>query len=128
MALDIEGLDSGMYHYSVKEHALERIMDGIDPDWVEKKVIGVSRWDMACPSAVLVLTSRAELSMYRYRESHSYRVLHYDAGHVLETMAMVASGMGWRTLRAFSMNEAAVARALGNDRLLNPALAFMALA
>ncbi|MFJ8692436.1 SagB/ThcOx family dehydrogenase [Streptomyces roseolilacinus] len=128
LALGIEGLDNGMYHYSVKEHALECIADGIDPEWVEKKVVGVSRWDMARPSAVLVLTSRAELSMYRYRESHSYRVLHYDAGHVLETMAMVAAGMGWRTLRAFSVNEAAVAQALGNDRLLNPALAFMALA
>ncbi|MEU0715862.1 SagB/ThcOx family dehydrogenase [Streptomyces lavendulocolor] len=128
LALGIDGLENGMYHYSVRDHALERITEEIDPEWVEKKVVGVSRWDMASPSAVLILTSRAELSMYRYRESHSYRVLHYDAGHVLETMALVASGMGWRTLRAFSMNEEAVSRALRNDRLLNPALAFMALA
>ncbi len=128
LALGIDGLDPGMYHYSVKDHALERIDGEIDPEWVTKKVVGVSRWDMDSPSAVLVLTSRAELSMYRYRESHSYRVLHYDAGHLLETMALVAYGMGWRSLRAFSMNEEEVSRALGNDRLLNPALAFMALA
>ncbi|MDR6981003.1 SagB-type dehydrogenase family enzyme [Streptomyces sp. 3330] len=126
-ALNVAGLARGVYHYGVKNHELEQLQDGLDEDWVAANIIGVPRWRIASPAALILLTTRVQVSMYRYRESNSYRVLHYDTGHVLETASLVSRMLGQTAFRAFSMNEQAVAGLLGNDRLMNPAMSFMAI-
>ena len=67
------------------------------------------------PAVVVVLTSRPERSMYRYRESRSYRVLHLDTGHLLFNAAMVAGALGWPSYRAYSPAEHAVEPVLAID-------------
>ncbi|GAA1416838.1 SagB/ThcOx family dehydrogenase [Streptomyces thermospinosisporus] len=127
LALNVADLASGVYHYGVKNHELELIRENLDEDWVAASIVGVPRWRIAAPAAVILLTTRVHASMYRYHESNSYRVLHYDAGHVLETASLVSRTLGLTTFRAFSMNEEAVTAMLGNDRLMNPAMSFMAI-
>jgi SagB-type dehydrogenase family enzyme len=127
LVLDVSGLASGVYHYGVKNHELEIIQEGLDEDWVAANIVGVPRWRISAPAAVVLLTSRVHASMYRYHESNSYRVLHYDAGHVLETASLVSRTLGQTTFRAFSMNEEEVTAVLGNGRLMNPAMSFMAI-
>ncbi|WP_229871431.1 SagB/ThcOx family dehydrogenase [Streptomyces phaeofaciens] len=126
-ALDIAGLARGVYHYGVKNHELEHVQDDLDEAWVAANIIKVPRWRIAAPAAVIVLTSRVQVSMYRYRESNSYRVMHYDAGHVLETASLVSNLLGQKNFRAFSMNEREVADVLRNDKLMNPVMSFMAI-
>lgn len=127
LALEVSGLAAGVYHYGVKNHELELIGKEIDEDWVAANIVGVPRWRISAPAAVIVLTTRVHVSMYRYRESNSYRVLHYDAGHALETASIVSRALGQTTFRAFSVNEEAVAAVLGNERLMNPTTSFMAI-
>ncbi|MFL6162315.1 MAG: SagB/ThcOx family dehydrogenase [Jatrophihabitantaceae bacterium] len=103
--LDVAGVPRGTYHYSVRDHALERV-DPDDPEKIalERCLVHAERLAFG-PALVAVLTSRPERSMYRYREARSYRVLHLDAGHVLYNAAMVARSFGWSSYRAYSPEE-----------------------
>lgn len=113
LVLNVAGLPRGTYHYSVRNHALQRI-DTDDPEKIalEHCLVHTERLAFA-PSVVVVLTSRPERSWYRYRESRSYRVLHLDAGHVLYNAAMVARSFGWPSYRAYSPEEHEVEPVLG---------------
>jgi SagB-type dehydrogenase family enzyme len=104
-ALNVDGVPRGTYHYSVREHALEQVNPD-DPEKIalERCLVHIERLAFV-PALVAVLTSRPERSMYRYRESRSYRVLHLDAGHVLYNAAMVARSFGWPSYRAYSPEE-----------------------
>ncbi len=105
LALNVDGVPRGAYHYSVRDHALVRVHPD-DPEKValERCLVHTERLAFE-PALVVVLTSRPERSMYRYRESRSYRVLHLDAGHVLYNAAMVARSFGWSSYRAYSPEE-----------------------
>jgi SagB-type dehydrogenase family enzyme len=115
LVLDVAGLPRGTYHYSVRKHALERVRSD-DPERtaLERCLVHTERLAFA-PAVVVVLTSRPERSMYRYRESRSYRVLHLDAGHVLFNAAMVARSFGWSSYRAYSPDEHEVEPTLAVD-------------
>ncbi len=104
-ALNVDGVPRGTYHYSVRGHTLERV-SADDPEKIalERCLVHIERLAFT-PALVAVLTSRPERSMYRYRESRSYRVLHLDAGHVLYNAAMVARSFGWSSYRAYSPEE-----------------------
>lgn len=117
----------GIHHYSVRDHALEFITGDVERAWVDRNVIGKPEWTACAPTAVLILTSRVELNMYRYRENYSYRPVHHDVGHLVETTSLVARAIGCRTFSGYSVDERAVASKLGNARLLNPAMAFILL-
>ncbi len=127
LLLDAEDYPPGIYHYAVRDHSLEFIGAGVDREWVDRYVTGKPEWLDLVPSAVLVLTSRAELSMHRYRENYSYRPIHHDVGHLIETTGLVAQSVGCETFRGYSVDDGEVGRKLGNERLMNPTMAFMLL-
>ncbi|MFD7706647.1 SagB family peptide dehydrogenase [Streptomyces sp. NPDC059786] len=118
----------GMYHYSVQAHALEAITSNVDQDWVDSCVLGKPEWMGFNPSVVVLLSSRVEVNMFRYRDNYSYRPVHHDVGHVMETAALTAQAVGCRSFRGYSLHEKAVSGRLGNDRIMNPLLAFLLLA
>ncbi|MEV6701823.1 SagB/ThcOx family dehydrogenase [Streptomyces sp. NPDC051453] len=127
LLLESDDYPLGVYHYAVRDHSLEFITAEISRNWVNRYVIGKPEWLDFTPSAVLVLTSRVELSMHRYRENYSYRPIHHDVGHLIETTGIVAEAMGCETFRGYSMDDDEVSRKIGNERLMNPTLAFMLL-
>jgi SagB-type dehydrogenase family enzyme len=128
IVLEGEEIPVGAYHYGVRDHVLEQIISDGDPQWLARHVVGKHEWMEFRPAVALVLTSRVELSMYRYRENYSYRPIHHDVGHVLETATLTAIAMGCEAFRGYSADEAQVAAKLGNQRLSNPVMAFMLLA
>lgn len=127
LLLEADEYPLGVYHYAVRDHSLEFITDEVSREWVDRYVTGKPEWLDFTPSAVLILTSRVELSMYRYRENYSYRPIHHDVGHLIETTGIVAAAVGCETFRGYSMDDDEVSRKIGNERLMNPTLAFMLL-
>nr|WP_237691223.1 SagB family peptide dehydrogenase [Streptomyces sp. SID7834] len=128
MVLESGDLPVGVYHYSVRDHALEFITGDIDSEWVAHHVVGKPEWMSISPTMAIVLTSRVELSMFRYRENYSYRPIHHDVGHVLETASLTAKAIGCKFFRGYSVNDGEVGRKLGTPRLMQPTMAFMLLA
>lgn len=100
-----EGIPSGAYHYSVRDHTLVCVASGDFTDLANRQcIVHVERLTFV-PKIVFVLTSVFARSMYRYRESRTYRVISNDIGHVLEGASMVASTFGLNTYRTYTPRE-----------------------
>jgi SagB-type dehydrogenase family enzyme len=123
-AVEVEGVPPGIYHYNVQHHRLDRLKRGPFATELRKDVIIHDDRPGFAPRFGLVLTSVVERSMFRYRESRSYRVVHHDVGHLLQTAALLAHGLGWRCYRGYTMRDRAIEDLLGVDRLREPAIAY----
>ncbi|ELY81958.1 SagB/ThcOx family dehydrogenase [Natrinema gari] len=114
-------LPAGIYHYSVREHALERLPIDTDP---EKPLL----WGIdSDPAALIGCTSVVERSMWRYREPRTYRVLLHDLGHVLETLRITARAAGLTTMAGFKFDDEYLEDCFGVDHAEEPLLAYAAL-
>jgi SagB-type dehydrogenase family enzyme len=117
-------LAPGLFHWNVRDNALDRLAEGDHEEEVRRHVILLPDRPGFVPTAVVVLVALVERSMYRYRESRSYRVLYLDAGHLLQTFAYTASARGRPTYRGYSLHEDEVTDMFGLDPLLQLPLAY----
>lgn len=84
---DFNNIKKGAYIYDVKEHAL------IKDDHLENSIYRDSYHD----SVSILIRSKVERSMWRYREIRSYRAILLDAGHIVETIRQVCEYNGFYT-------------------------------
>lgn len=117
-------LEAGVYHYNVGAHRLDLLREGDFTDTVRRDVIMLEHRPEFPPAVVFLLTSVVERSMFRYRDSRSYRVLYQDAGHLLQTFAYTASALGRPTYRGYTMRGSTVAELLGVHALEQLPLAY----
>jgi SagB-type dehydrogenase family enzyme len=90
--LRVEGVEPGVYHYSVERHALERIGDV--PQAAELvHLCGGQQW-IADAAVVFFMTAVVTRSMWKYASSHAYRVVLLDAGHLGQTFHLVCTNIG----------------------------------
>lgn len=118
---DVDDVPAGIYHYSVRHHALERVSDDTDPQIPE-----IPKADFE-PSAIIGVASMVGRNMWRYREPRTYRVLFHDAGHVLETLRLVSRSYGCTTLSGFKFDDEWFERYFGLDTGKEPLFAYVAL-
>lgn len=86
-----EGVNEGLYHYSVRLHALEKLKAGdLGPPLAEAALGQEMCLDAA---AVFVWTAVFERSRWKY-EQRSYRYVYMDAGHICENLYLAATGLG----------------------------------
>lgn len=116
LAIDIQGLEKGLYHYNVKFHRLDEIKIteeqlqnltetvNIIPRGREKKL-----------AASLIHTCIFKRSMFRYREPRSYRVMHYDLGHIHANEILISNILGLDYCETYSIPENSVESILGID-------------
>jgi SagB-type dehydrogenase family enzyme len=90
VALSVDGLSTGIYHFHAPQHCLERVRAGTFHRELERHLwIGDQVLDA---SAVVVLTGRWNLPLRKYRE-RGYRVLLLDAGHLMENLLLTATAL-----------------------------------
>lgn len=121
---DVDCLRPGSYHWNVRDRALDLIEHGDFAAPAREHLIRLPGRPAFTPVAVVVLVAVCERSMFRYRESRSYRVLLHDVGHLLQTFAYAASALGRPTYRGYTVHEQAVTTLLGLDPLEQIPLAF----
>ena len=91
VALAVEGLAAGVYHYHAPDNCLEPVSLGARPDQFGPLVLtATARLDAA---ALVVLSARWEQPIAKYGE-RSYRVMLLDAGHVAQNLLLVATALG----------------------------------
>lgn len=123
---DVDGVPDGLYHYSVRDHALERIEAG---DAVAATLDTVYDLDDLgfTPSVVVFYSAVLLRSMWRYREPRTYRVIFHDVGHVAETLDLLATAHRRPTRFGIDFEETA-STLLGLDRYAEPLLGYSAVA
>lgn len=117
----------GIYHYDVRHHALALVASGDHIQFCREHVFLDPSLSSSAPTVVFILTTVFERSMYRYRESRSYRVVHHDVGHVIENASLLASSLGLRFRRGYSMHDSRVEERLGLADFEESAMAYLAI-
>ncbi|USZ66719.1 SagB/ThcOx family dehydrogenase [Halorussus salilacus] len=114
--LDVDGIERGVYHYSVKEHGLERI--GTAKGVVES----LRRATGSTPSFVVVFTSVLARDMWKYRDPRAFRIPNHDVGHLMETFRLVCVATDLNVMFEQEFDKQQLAAELEIDRLTEPIL------
>jgi SagB-type dehydrogenase family enzyme len=92
MALRVEGLRPGLYHYHPAHHHLETIRADATR---EKAWLYCARQHFVRNAAALFLmTAVFRRTMWKYHLARAYRVVLLDAGHLCQTFCLVATWLG----------------------------------
>jgi SagB-type dehydrogenase family enzyme len=111
--LNVNGLENGLYHYSVEHHALEIIHKN---DMTNKVVDMAAGQNFVKGASVLFFyTACIERSMWKYQSPRTYRVLMMDMGHLSQTCFLVSNWLGLGTFFSGHLNDQYVEEELGTD-------------
>ncbi len=88
----VEGLEPGIYHYSVEHNALTMLRPGVFEDRMVEFYSG--QYWIKNAAVLVILTAVLPRSMWKYDHSRAYRVMHLDAGHIGQTFHLVATALG----------------------------------
>ena len=92
VALRVEGLQRGFYHYNAGAHRLELLRRGATASQVVRYLNG-QRW-FGGAAFVVLMTAVFARSQWKYPAPRAYRVVLLDAGHVCQTFCLVATWLG----------------------------------
>lgn len=116
VVLAVDGIEPGIYHYSVRQNQLVALPGGHRIDLVDLVVelCAGHEW-IRDAAAVCFMTAVIERSSWKYTHSHAYRVLHLDAGHLGQTFHLVCTQLGLGPFTFAATCNPAVERVLGID-------------
>jgi SagB-type dehydrogenase family enzyme len=113
LAVRVDGLEPGLYHYASGIHALERIARGATAATIGRYVPG--QWWYESASALFMLTAVFERTQWRYGTPRAYRNVLLEAGHVLQTFCLAATWLGLAPFCTARFSERVVEAAIRAD-------------
>lgn len=115
----LEGLDAGLYHFSIGDHSLVKLRKGRFSGWIDTHVTS----DGKGPSPLIFcFTAIFFRSAWKYRK-RAYRYHLLDTGHALENLSLALLFEGYRFDISFDFEDVALNRFLGLDEDCEVALA-----
>lgn len=121
----VEGITPGLYHYNVERHALElleELSENEATEYLRRATCGQAHFQHA--QVAFVLTSRFRRNFWKYwTQRDQYGVLLLDAGHLSQTLYLVATELGLDAFVTAIINHDDIGERLGLDRYDEGALA-----
>lgn len=113
MALSVEGLEPGLYHYHPGHHNLEVVSPNATP---QKAWLYCARQDFTKhATALFLMTAMFQRTMWKYHIARAYRVVLLDAGHLCQTFYLVATWLGLAPFCTAALKDTMIERDLGID-------------
>jgi putative peptide maturation dehydrogenase len=117
LVLNVDGVEPGLYHYSVEDHSLE-LMEGLDAaearELANEFTSGQSYPRTA--GALVVMTARFYRNFWKYRRhDKAYSVLLMDAAHLSQTLYLVCAELGLGAFVTAAINNVNIERRFGFD-------------
>jgi SagB-type dehydrogenase family enzyme len=121
----VDGVERGVYHYAVLDHAMEQIKAGdcrvaIARAALDQKVA----YDAAM---VFVWTALFQRCKWKYRQ-RAYRYIYLDAGHIAQNVALAAVGLGLASCQIAALYDEEVNDLVDADGLEESAIYLTAVA
>ena len=116
---NVEGVEPGLYHYDVAEHALKllRPVARTEAPRLAYRFTAGQTWFASAP-VLFVMAARFARNYWKYREnSKAYKVLLMDAGHLSQTNYLVCTELGLGAFFTAAVNDAFIEEELGLDPL-----------
>jgi SagB-type dehydrogenase family enzyme len=108
----VEGIDPGIYHYAVIEHALEQLRQG---DFRMEAAAAALDQEIAYRAGVVfVWTAIFARSKWKYRQ-RAYRYVYLDAGHIAQNVALAAVALDLGSCQVAALYDDEVNELLGVD-------------
>ncbi|MGW5878254.1 SagB/ThcOx family dehydrogenase [Nocardiopsis terrae] len=117
---DVADVSPGIYHYGVREHALELIREGDFRD--ELTLMCNSQSGVGQAAFSIILTSVVERMSSKYRHPRAYRVMLMNAGHLGQTFALTATALGLGPFQTAAFSDSGVEGLIGVDGVSETAL------
>ena len=113
LALRIEGVTPGIYHYNAERHLLELVKRGATPRHVTRYVPAQAWYRGA--AALFLMTARFPRPQWKYTFARSYRAVLLDAGHLGQTFLLTATWLGLAPFCTMALADSQIEKDLGVD-------------
>ena len=113
LALRVQGLARGIYHYCSDTHQLERVAKAPSKQKLIRYLGG--QWWYGEAAAVFVMTAVFPRNMWKYAYARSYRAVLLDAGHLCQTLCLTATWLGLAPFCTAAVADSLIERDLGID-------------
>ncbi|GAB2839998.1 putative peptide maturation dehydrogenase [Pseudoduganella ginsengisoli] len=125
LAQRIDGVAPGLYHYHAVDHVLEplHMMSGGAARQLALVAVADQQWFADAPWMVIV-AARVARNFWKYRNhAKAHRALLLDAGHLSQTLYLLAAEAGMAGFVTAAINEGELEQALGLDPLADMVVA-----
>ena len=120
VALRVEGLSPGLYHYNARSHILELLRKGQMRDLAFHYCGGQPHARQA--AALFLMTAVFRRTMWKYRFARVYRAVLLETGHLCQTFCLTATWLGLAPFCTAALNDSMIERDLGVDGITESVL------
>jgi len=113
MALRVEGLERGIYHYQADRHRLVQLPGRATPRIARAYCADQSY--VAGAAALFIMTAVFARTMWKYRKARAYRAVLLETGHLCQTFCLTATRLGLAPFSTAALRDSLVENALGID-------------
>jgi SagB-type dehydrogenase family enzyme len=113
MALRVEGLEKGLYHYQSRDNRLAKL-----PCTVSSRKAGAycaNQEYFAKASALFIMTAVFARSRWKYGRARAYRVVLLETGHLCQTFCLTATRLGLAPFSTGALKDSLIEKDLGLD-------------
>ncbi|WP_083517998.1 SagB/ThcOx family dehydrogenase [Desulfomicrobium orale] len=93
LACTVKSLESGLYHYNVRDHALEELKQGDFLQSIIPLIQNSNNFWLKQAGLILFVTATFRRNQMKYGE-RGYRGVLLDAGHLAQNIQLAATGLG----------------------------------
>lgn len=120
MALNVEGLEAGTYHFQAERHILERVNAKASPALASAYCADQPYAGEA--AAIFIMTAVFARTMWKYRHPRAYRVVLLEAGHLGQTFCLTATRLGLGAFCTAALKDTLIETDLGLDGIAESVL------
>jgi SagB-type dehydrogenase family enzyme len=113
MALRVDGLKKGIYHYQAKDNRLARLPVKVSPRMASAYCPGQPY--VAGAAALFIMTAVFARTMWKYGRARAYRVVLLETGHLGQTFCLSATRLGLAPFCTAALKDTLIERDLGLD-------------
>jgi SagB-type dehydrogenase family enzyme len=113
MALRVDDLEKGIYHYQARDHLLEKLDVEASPR--RARAYCADQLHPADAAALFIMTAVFSRTMWKYHNPRAYRVVLLDAGHLCQTFCLTATRMGLAPFSTAALKDTLIEKDLGLD-------------
>ena len=112
VALRVDGLPRGLYHYDSAAHRLALLRKGSSAKEVTRHLNG--QWWFGGAAAVVYMTAVFARTQWKYPTSRAYRVILADAAHACSTFCLTATSQGLAPFCTMALADSDIEKSLGH--------------
>jgi SagB-type dehydrogenase family enzyme len=113
VALNVEGVPRGLYHYRADVNALELVRAGATPADIERYL--PTQWWYRRAALVIFFSAVVNRSVWRYSYARAYRALLIEAGHQCQTFCLTATALGLAPFCCMALADSLIEQDFGLD-------------